>query len=223
MNNKKLITLGFLILCTCIVIKLIWSGLKNIEVDDFHPAAVMFVVDSSASNQSKLPAQKKFLKQICAQLDPEDQIKIIKVSQEAYLIYEGSAQSNSAINKSMDSFTKYEPEALGTAYGEGIKKAFTYALSMKKDGYTPAIIVIGDLENEGDTSKQINWDTLPQNVANAKKYAPDLTMMFLFAHPQKLDMVKEKLDPILGEQNLIVAPEENAEKSLRKFITALGR
>ena len=83
MNNKKLITLGFLILCTCIVIKLIWSGLKNIKVDDFHPAAVMFVVDSSASNQSKLPAQKKFLKQICAQLDPEDQIKIIKVSQEA--------------------------------------------------------------------------------------------------------------------------------------------
>ena len=125
MNNKKLITLGFLILCTCIVIKLIWSGLKNIKVDDFHPAAVMFVVDSSASNQSKLPAQKKLLKQICAQLDPEDQIKIIKVSQEAYLIYEGSAQSNSAINKSMDSFTKYEPEALGTAYGEGIKKAFT--------------------------------------------------------------------------------------------------
>ena len=223
MNNKKLITLGFLILCTCIVIKLIWSGLKNIKVDDFHPAAVMFVVDSSASNQSKLPAQKKFLKQICAQLDPEDQIKIIKVSQEAYLIYEGSAQSNSAINKSMDSFTKYEPEALGTAYGEGIKKAFTYALSMKKDGYTPAIIVIGDLENEGDTSKQINWDTLPQNVANAKKYAHDLTMMFLFENPQKLDMVKEKLDPILGEQNLIVAPEENAEKSLRKFITALGR
>jgi len=221
--NKKLITLGIIILCSCIVLKLIWSGLKNIKVDEFKPAAVMFVVDSSASNQKKLPAQKKFLKQICAQLDPEDQIKIIKVSQEAYMIYEGGAQSTSAINKSMEAFTKYEPEAMGTAYGDGLKKAFSYALAMKQDGYTPAIIVIGDLENEGDSSKQINWDTLPANIKKAQQYAPDLVMMFLFAHPQKLDMVKEKLNPILGEQRLILAPEENAEKSLRKFIDALGR
>ena len=221
--NKRLITLGLIILCSSILIKLIWSGLKNIKVDEFTPAAVMFVVDSSASNQSTLPAQKKFLKQICAQLDPEDQIKIIKVSQEAYMIYEGSAQSSSAINKSMESFTKYEPEALGTAYGDGLKKAFSYGLSMQTNGYTPAIVVIGDLENEGDTSKQINWDTLPDNIKKVKQYAPNMVMMFLFAHPQKLDMVKEKLNPVLGEQKLILAPEENADKSLRKFIDALGR
>lgn len=221
--NKRLITLGIVILCTSIVLKLIWSGLKNIKVDEFKPSAVMFVVDSSASNQAQLPEQKKFLKQICAQLDPEDQIKIIKVSQEAYMIYEGSPQSSSAITKSMEAFTKYEPEALGTAYGEGLKKAFNYALSMRQEGYTPAIVVIGDLENEGDTSKQINWDTLPANVQKVQQYAPDLVMMFLFAHPQKLDMVKEKLGSILGEQKLILAPEQNAEKSLRKFINAIGR
>lgn len=221
--NKRLITLGIVILCASIVIKLIYSGLKNIKVDEFKPAAVMFVVDSSASNQTKLPEQKKFLKQICAQLDPEDQIKIIKVSQEAYMIYEGSPQSSSAINKSMEAFTKYEPEALGTAYGEGLKKTFNYALSMRQEGYTPAVVVIGDLENEGDTSKQINWDTLPANVQKVQQYAPDLVMMFLFAHPQKLDMVKEKLGAILGEQKLILAPEQNAEKSLRKFINAIGR
>ncbi|MCD8378032.1 MAG: VWA domain-containing protein [Candidatus Gastranaerophilales bacterium] len=223
MNNKRLITLGIIILCISIAAKLVLSGLKNIKVDDFNPAAVMFVVDSSASNQKKLPLQKKFLKQICSQLDPEDQIKIIKVSQEAYMIYEGSPQSSSAITKSMEAFTKYEPEAMGTAYGDGIKKAFSYALAMQKDGYTPAIVVIGDLENEGDTSKQINWDTFPQNVLSAKKYAPDVVMMFLFAHPQKLDMVKEKLNPVLGEQKLILAPEQNVDKSLRKFINALGR
>ncbi len=221
--NKRLITLGVVILLSCIVIKLIWAGLKNIKVDDFHPAAVMFVVDSSASNQAQLPEQKKFLKQICAQLDPEDQIKIIKVSQDAYLIYEGSPQNASGITKSMEAFTKYEPEAMGTAYGEGLKKALSYALTMKKDGYVPAVVVIGDLENEGATDKQIDWNTFPQNVKNVQKYAPDLSMMFLYAHPQKLDFVKEKLGGILGEDKLIVAPEPTVDKALRKFITAIGR
>ena len=162
--NKRLIILGIVILLTCVVIKLVWAGLKNIKVDDFHPAAVMFVVDSSASNQGKLPDQKRFLKQICAQLDPEDQIKIIKVSQDAYIIYEGSPQNTSGITKSMEAFTQFEPEAMGTAYGEGLKKAFANALTMKEEGFVPAVVVIGDLENEGATEKQIDWNTLPQNI-----------------------------------------------------------
>lgn len=222
-KNKKLITIGFLILIASIVLKLIIIGLSNIKIDDFKPAAIMFVVDSSASNQPDLPAQKKFLKQICSQLDPEDQIKIIKVSEDAYLIYEGSAQNSNGINKSMDAFTKYDPKDNGTAYGDGIKKAFTYALTMQKEGFIPAVVIIGDLENEGTTEKQIDWNTLPQNVKNIKNYAPELAMMFLFAHPQKLDLVKEKLSPILGETKLVISPEQNADKALRKFIEALGR
>ena len=221
--NKRLITLGVVILLTCLVVKLIWAGVKNIKVDDFHPAAVMFVVDSSASNQAKLPEQKRFLKQICAQLDPEDQIKIIKVSQDAYIIYEGSPQNTSGITKSMEAFTQYAPNDLGTAYGEGLKKALSYALTMKKEGYVPAVVVMGDLENEGATGKQIDWDTLPQNIKNVQKYAPDISLMFLYAHPQKLDMVKEKLSYILGEQKLVLAPEQNVDKALRKFINAIGR
>ena len=221
--NKRLIILGILILAVCTVIKLLWAGLKNIKVDDFHPAAVMFLVDSSASNQAKLPEQKRFLKQICAQLDPEDQIKIIKVSQDSYIIYEGSPQNTSSITKSMEAFTQYAPEDLGTAYGDGLKKALSYALTMKRNGYVPAVVIMGDLENEGTTSKQIDWNSLPQNIENVKKYAPDITMMFLYAHPQKLDMVKEKLGDILGEDKLILSPEQNADKSLRKFINALGR
>ena len=51
----------------------------------------------------------------------------------------------------------------------------------------------------------------------------NLSMMFLFAHPQKLDMVKEKLGPVLGEKKLVLAPEQNVDKALRKFITAIGR
>ena len=52
---------------------------------------------------------------------------------------------------------------------------------------------------------------------------PELTMMFLFAHPEKLDMVKEKLTPILGEKHLIVATEQVVNKISTKFLTAIGR
>ena len=223
MNDKRLITLGIIILITSIVLKLVWSGLKNIKLDDFKPAAVIFVVDTSASNQKKLPEQKRFLQQICAQLDPEDQIKIIKVSEDAYIIYEGSPQNFSSIEKSLEAFAQYTPNDRGTAYGDGLKKAFNYALTMQKEGFLPSVIILGDLENEGASEKQINWDLLPKNISNVKKYIPELAMMFLFAHPQKLDFVKEKLYPVLGEQKLIVAAEENADKSLRKFFSALGR
>ena len=48
-------------------------------------------------------------------------------------------------------------------------------------------------------------------------------MMFVFAHPQKLDLVKEQLSPVLGEQKLVIATDANADKSLRKFMSALGR
>ena len=70
--NKRLITVGLIILGLSIIGKLVWSGLRSIKVDDFKPAAVIFVVDSSASNQKGLDAQKKSLRQICNILDPED-------------------------------------------------------------------------------------------------------------------------------------------------------
>ena len=221
--NKKLVTLGLVVLILSVAIRFIWAGLRQIKVDDFHPAAVIFVIDSSASNQKRLPEQKKTLRQICNLLDPEDQIKILRVSEDAYLIYEGTPMNGSSITKSMDAFTKYSAQDYGTAYGIGLKKAFSHALTMKKDGYVPAIVVMGDLENEGAVEKQINWDTLPENVQNVKKCAPDISMMFLDAHPAKLDLVKEKLTPVLGEAHLIVSPEQNIDKSIRRFLHAIGR
>ena len=221
--NKRLITLGLIILIFSVAVKFIWAGLRKIRVDDFHPSAVIFLIDSSASNQKELANQKKTLKQICNLLDPEDQIKILRVSEDAYLIYEGSPMNGSTITKSMDAFTKYDEKDYGTAYGEALKKAFSHVLNMKKEGYVPGIVVIGDLENEGAVEKQINWDTLPKNVEEVQKYAPEVSMMFLYAHPSKLDLVKEKLNPVLGENKLIVSPEQNVDKSMRKFLHALGR
>lgn len=221
--NKRLITLGIIILALSVITKLIYAGLKNLEIDDFKPAAVIFVVDSSASNQEELTEQKKYLRQLCSLLDPEDKIKILKVSEDSYLIYEGTPHNNSGIQKAMEAFTQYDPDEYGTAYGEAIKKAFSHCLTMKKEGYTPAVVVIGDLENEGSVEKQINWETLPQNVSAVKKYVPDIAMMFVYAHPEKLDMVKEKLTPVLGEKKLIVSPAQNADRASREFLKAIGR
>ena len=221
--NKRIIILGLLILAISIIGKLIFVGLKNIKIDEFHPASVIFVVDSSASNQPKLQDEIKYIKSICSILDPEDAIKILKVSQSAYLIYEGVPSDGSNIDKALDAFTKYDQNDYGTAYGQAIKKAFEHCLTMKKEGYTPAIVVIGDLENEGDINKQINWETLPKNVEAVQEYVPELSMMFAYAHPEKLDHVKTLLNPVLGERKLIIVNEQNINKSQRKLLEAIGR
>ncbi len=221
--NKRLVVTGILILACSIIFKLLVIGISNIKIDEFHPAAVIFVVDSSASNQSKLSEEIAYLKSVCSVLDPEDSIKILKVSQDSYLIYEGSPMNNSTINKTLKEFTKPDSTEYGTAYGEAIKKAFEHALNMKKEGYIPSIVVIGDLENEGDAAKQIDWSTLPENVKKIKKYIPEISMMFVYAHPQKLDLVKTKLSPVLGENKLIVANEQTVSNSQRKLLDAIGR
>ena len=221
--NKRLIIVGIIILIAAIIGKLLFVAIKNIKIDDFHKSAVIFVVDSSASNQNMLPTETKYLKTLCSILDPDDEIKILKVSEKSYLIYEGSPSDSQGITKAITAFTKYDEKDYGTAYGEGIKKAFEHALTMKKEGYVPAIVVIGDLENEGAIEKQINWDTLPENVKAVQQYVPEISMMFVYAHPEKLDLVKTKLNPVLGEKKLIVANEQNAQKSQRRFLEAIGR
>lgn len=221
--NKRLIIVGILILFLAVLCKLLFVAFKSIKVDDFHKSAIIFVVDSSASNQKNLPEQVKYMKSLCSILDPEDEIKILKVSESSYLIYEGSPSNSKNITKAVEAFTQYNANDYGTAYGEAIKKAFDHCLTMKKEGYIPAIVVIGDLENEGAIEKQINWDTLPENIKRIQEYIPELSMMFVYAHPQKLDMVKTKLTPILGEKRLLVANETGLDKINRRFLEAIGR
>ncbi len=223
MTNKRLIIIGLLILAIAFIGKLLFIGLKNIKIDDFHKAAIIFVIDSSASNQKMLPDEIKFTKSLCSILDPEDEIKILKVSEESYLIYEGSPSDTKGMTKALDAFTKYDPKDYGTAYGLGLKKAFDHCLTMKKEGYVPAIVVVGDLENEGAVDKQIDWENLPNNVKNIQEYIPEISMMFVFAAPEKLDLVKTKLNPILGEKKLIIANETNVDKAKRRFLEAIGR
>lgn len=223
MIAKRLLILSGIIVVTGMFLFFLITGFKNVKVDDFHPASVIFLIDSSASNQKNIEVQKRFIKQLCQTMDPEDAIKIVRVSEDAYLIYEGNPQDNSGITKSLNSFTKFSPDDRGTAYGDALKKSISYSLSMKQNGYVPAVVVIGDLENEGATSKQIDWNLLPANIKRSMKYLPDLSMMFVWAHPSKLDFVKEKLNPVLGEDHLIIATEESVDKVSGKFFKAIGR
>ena len=219
-NSFKIV---FFIMFILVVFAIGILGLSKLKVDDFHKAAVIFIVDSSASNLKKLPEQTKIVRQLCSMLDPEDHVKILRVSQDAYLIYEGSPQSGAEIRKSMDKFTKFDSKEYGTAYGLSLEKAFRHSITMNKNGYIPAVVVVGDLENEGDASKQINWKTLPNDVKKVLDETENFSMMFLYAAPHKLDMVKEKLTPVLGEDKLIIGTETTAGKSLRKFLYAIGR
>jgi hypothetical protein len=220
--NKRIITVGFIILGIAIICKLFFVLSKTIKVDDFHKAAVVFVLDSTVSNQKMLPQEIQYLKSLCAILDPEDAIKIIKVTESSYLIYEGSPGDTKGINGALGAYTKNE-EDKGAAYGEGIKKAVDHCLTMKKEGYIPGIVVIGDLSNDGVASKQINWETLPENIRKTKQYIPELAMMFVYAPPEKLDLVKTKLNPVLGEKKLIIANSEAADRVNTRFLKAIGR
>ena len=221
-NKVKIIIFAVVVL---ILIILAGFGLSKVKVDDFHKAAVIFVVDSSASNMKDLPAQTRVLKQLCSMLDPEDHIKILRVSEKSYIIYEGSPQSGSEIRKSMDKFTKLDNKEYGTAYGLSLKKAFSHALNLYKDGgYVPAVVVMGDLENEGAIENQIDWNTFPSDVEALRNDTDGkFSMMFLYAAPEKLDFVKEKLTPVLGEDKLIIGTETTAHRVLSKFLAAIGR
>lgn len=219
-NTLKIILFTIVIL---FIIGLGIFGLSQLKVDEFRKAAVIFLVDSSASNQKDLAAQKMIIRQLCSMLDPEDHIKMLRVSEDAYIIYEGSPQSGAEIRKAMEKFTQLDSKEYGTAYGLALDKAFDHAITMSNEGYIPAVVVIGDLENEGDINKQIDWETLPSEVSNVKNKNEEFSMMFLYASPKKLDTVKEVLSPVLGENNLILGNEVTTSKSLRKFLHAIGR
>lgn len=221
--NKRLIVVGLILLMVAIFGKLLFVLTKNLKVDEFHKTAVIFVLDSSASNIQMLPQEIQYIKSLCAILDPEDAIKILKVSDSSYLIYEGSPGDTSSITKAIAAYTQNEGVEKGTAYGIAIKKAVEHCLTMKKEGYRTAIVVLGDLENNGPADKQINWETLPNNIEKTKQYIPELAMMFVFAPPEKLDMVKTKLNPVLGEKKLITANSEYVDKASSRFLKAIGR
>lgn len=220
MIAKRFYILAGIVIVVSVFVSGIFSIFENVQVDDFKPAFIAFLLDSSDKNQ-KLETQKKFIKQFCSTLDPDDRIKILQVSGDSYLIYEGSPQNLNGIKKSLDVYTKDIKNTKGTTYDKAIKKAVQLCLFMKKNGYVPSIVVIGDIENGGKSL--IDWNTLPNNIKKTLKYMPDLSISFLWAEPKGLDTAKLKLTPVLGENQLIVSTELTVDKASRKILKALGR
>ncbi len=210
---------GIIILIFIVIYGIIGS-LANLKFDNFKPVFVTFLIDCSKQN-TKIEEQKKFIKNFCSTLDPEDRIKIIQISGDTYLIYEGSPQNISGIKKSLDIHTKNVTNSDITVYDLAIKKAIQHCLTMKKNDYIPAVIVIGNIENQGKSA--IDWNYLPINIKNTLKYMPNFSMTFLWVEPKMLDMVKTNLAPVLGENQLIISTELTIDKASGKILKSLGR
>lgn len=220
---KKVSIICGIILIISILISFLLVALKKISPDEFKPAAFIFVLDTSKSNQQNLQKQKNYIKHFCSVLDPDDTIKILKSSKDTYIIYEGSPHNGSVISKSLDKFANEINESEYAAYGKSIKKAVSLAVIMKKQDYIPTVFIIGNLEDKGENTNRINWNTLPKNIEKTFEYIPDFTMVFAFANPEKLDYVKDRLTPVLGENHLIISTEETSNKIYRKLFKTIGR
>ena len=220
---KKALILGILLPIIVFILKLVVVAMSTIELSEFKPVCAIFLLDTSASNRDLLWKQQQSILKIGKKLDSEDHAKIYVVTEDAYEVYDGAPHKTIAMRDAINKRSEFDNKAYGTAYGVALKKAIGDALRYKEEGYTPAIIILGDLENEGAINKQINWDVLPKNIQNTLKYIPELSLTFLYAHPQRLDQVKQTLVPVMNEKQLIIASEENVDNSLRKFAAAIGR
>ncbi len=220
---KRTIVLGLLLVGALFIIKCVVVGFANMELGEFKPVAAIFLLDTSASNKNLQNQQEQTILKISKRLDSEDHALIYVVTEDTYNIYNGNPHKLVMIKNAIQMRGGMDSKNWGTAYGLALKKAVGDALMYKKNGYTPAIIVLGDLENEGDISKQINWNTLPLNIEKTRKYIPDLTLAFLYAHPQKLDDVRQTLLPVIDEKHLIMASEENVDLAVKDFLGTIGR
>lgn len=220
---RRACILSLLLLLSVYVLKLLVVGFQNMDLGEFKPVAAVFLLDISASNRNLLAQQEQTILKISKRLDSEDHALIYVVTEDTYSVYNGNPHKLVAMRESMKKRGAFDEKSFGTAYGLALKKAVGDALRYKQDGYKPVIVVLGDLENEGDITKQINWNTLPKNIKKTLDYIPDLTLAFLYAHPQKLDDVRHTLLPVIKEKNLIIASEENVDQAVRKILEAVGR
>lgn len=221
---RRVLTLGIILILVVFLLKLIVVGLSKTKLAEFQPVATIFLLDISASSRGSIDKQKETILKIAKRMDSEDKALIYVVSENAYNVYNGNPHKLVDMRKSMNKYGEFDPKAYGTAYGLALKKAVGDAIEFKEAGYKPAIFILGDLENEGDVTKQINWNTLPKNMERTLKYIPDLSLTFLYAHPQKLDEVRQTLLPVMSEEkSLTMASEENVDQAVRKVLEILKR
>lgn len=222
---RRALILGLILPIVLYGIKIILWGASNIKLANFKPVSAIFLLDVSASNRELMDKQSNTILKISKRLDSEDTALVYIVSENTYNVYDGNPHKLVQIKEAIQKRGAYDNKAYGTAYGLALKKAVGDSLRYKAQGYTPVIVILGDLENEGDITKQINWNTLPSNMKKTLQFVPDLKLAFLYAHPEKLDDVRQILLPAFAEKsnNLVFASEENVDQATKKLLEVLGR
>ena len=220
---RRTCILGIILVLGLYIAKCVYIAASGVQLAEFKPAGVVFLLDTSASNKKLQAKQEDTILRICKRLDSEDRAMIYIVTEDTFLIYDENPHKLNAVRKAFEEHGKLDAKSYGTAYGLALKKAADDALLLKSRGYKPAIVVLGDLENEGDIKKQINWDKLPSNMEKLMHYIPDLSLAFLYAHPKKLDSAREKLKNVIPDKQLFFAQEENADLAVNRLIHSLGR
>jgi len=220
---RRTCVLGLILVAALYIIKCVVFFAMKVELAEFQPAGVIFLLDTSASNKTLQSRQEDTILKICKRLDSEDKSWIYIVTEDAYRIYNENPHRLNDIRKAFAERGQLDAKAYGTAYGLTLKKAVNDALQFKQEGYKPSIVVLGDLENEGDITKQINWDKLPANMEKTLKHIPELSLAFLYAHPKKLDDARDKLRNVIPENQLFFSSEENVDLTVNRFIKAIGR
>ncbi len=220
---RRALTLGIILVLAVYLIKLVVVAISKTDLAEFKPVGVIFLLDISASSRGAIIEEQNTILKISKRLDSDDKAIIYVVSEDAYNVYNGNPHRLVDMKKSMNKYGEFDSKAWGTAYGVALKKAVNDALRFEEDGFKPAIVILGDLENEGDITKQINWNTLPKNIQNTLKYVPDLSLTLLYAHPQKLDDIRQRLLSVLDEKKFIMASQENVDQAVRKFMEIIGR
>jgi len=87
-----------------------------------QPVSVIFMLDGSASFESKRPEAVQTVKDMTFRLDPNrDQIKIFRVGQTVYHLYTGGVRRRE-LTHIMDEYTTVKPDERGTAYGTALQR-----------------------------------------------------------------------------------------------------
>ena len=220
---RKTCILGIILVVSLYLAKCLFVFLTGIQLAEFHPAGVIFVMDISNSNKLLRESEEKTILKICKSLDYEDKSKIYVLNDSAFVIYNEAPNKRASIKKAFLQHGNFDKNSKGAAYGVALKKAVDDALILKKQGYRPSIVILGDLESKGSLDKQINWEKLTQNMANTMKYIPDLSLVFLYAHPKILENSRDKLRNVIPDEQLFFASEETVNLTVERFIESIGR
>jgi predicted nucleic acid-binding Zn ribbon protein len=130
------------------------------SVDSYKPIAVIMAIEHSSNSHQ----YENIARAVDNMLDPEDIVKMLEVSVQPSLLYEGHGQQTSNIRKSIQNLTiaNYEQNDYVEAYKNTISKLKNVVTEINSE-YLPYVIIIGKFGNENSRLKRVEWSMLSDN------------------------------------------------------------